>query len=644
MTKHSDVHRTTINEMEPENKVFIVMLEIEQHFLSSCLEAEFDKVKKMLLRAKGVIWISTGGTVACQNPLNATITGLARSLRSENQSTKLITLDIVSSRESPRSVAQILSRILENAFLAPSETPREFEYAVRDGLVLIPRLTEIGEINQYLDSGRSNETPRMEPFFQEGRTLALHVGTPGLLETLAWKDDPPCQSLANDEVRIEIRYGGVNFRDLMVALGQLDTRSKIADECSGVVLEVGSIASKSLKIGDRVCAVGCGAYSSSSVVKACNTHRIPDSMSLETAASIPIAYTTAYYCLKTVANLQKGESVLIHSAAGALGQAAIMIAKHLGAIIYVTVGNSKKKIFMTENYDIREEHIFSSRLTTFRNGIKRLTCGKGVDVVLNSLAADTVRESCACLAKFGRFIEVDKRDASVNARLSMEMFIRHVTFAAVDLSLIYVEKPLLFQELLGTVIDLVQTGAVGEIRPIHIMPLDEIEGAYFLMKTGKHIGKIVLKADSTTKVKVNFRIFPQCFWQSFSIRFARFRCRSWLLKSLSVLPPPSAQARFREGSWYVVVGGTGGIGGAIIRWLAHLGAKNIIAISRSGSTSQKAMELSTEMATAGINLQVQRCDITDSTQVRGILDIAAGRPISGIIQGALLLNVSTQLS
>ena len=186
-----------------------------------------------------------------------------------------------------------------------------------------------------------------------------------------------------------------------------------------------------------------------------------------------------------------------------------MVAKHLGATIYITVGTSKKKSFMMNNFDIPEEHIFSSRLTTFRRGIQRLTCGKGVDVVLNSLAADTLRESCACIAKFGRFIEVGKRDASENAHLSMEMFTRHVMFAAVDLSLIYAEKPLLFQALLGNVFDLIHTGAVGQIRPIEVMPLGDIERAYRLMQTGAHIGKIILKADTTTQVKVRHPIFPK---------------------------------------------------------------------------------------------------------------------------------------
>ena len=136
------------------------------------------------------------------------------------------------------------------------------------------------------------------------------------------------------------------------------------------------------------------------------------------------------------------------------------------------MGNAKKKSFMMTNFDIPEEHIFSSRLTTFSRGIKRLTNGKGVDVILNSLAADTVRESCACIGKFGRFIEVGKRDVAVNARLDMEVFGRHVMFAAVDLALMYAEKPVAFKELLDCVVELVARGLIGIIRPIEVMPLE----------------------------------------------------------------------------------------------------------------------------------------------------------------------------
>ena len=503
MATHADVHEAAIDEVQPEGKVCIVMLEMVQPFLSSCDEAGFEQVKRMFSVARGVVWITSGGAVECKYPLNAIVTGLARCSRSENRTTKVLTVDIDLAEQSPESVASILLRLVGDAFTGPTNAANiEYEYAVRNGRIWIPRLVEDESLNQYMDADQGSQAPRVERFFQAGRSLALQVGTPGLLETMAWADEPSDQPLAHDELRVELRYSAINFRDLMVALGQLEDFPKMAGECSGVVVDVGSTARFSFRVGDRVCAVGGNAYASSGVVKMYNAYRILDTMSLEVAASIPVAYTTAYYCLKTVADLQKHESVLIHSAAGALGQAAVMFAQHLGAVIYVTVGSSKKKSFIMSNFGVPEQHIFSSRLTNYSRGIKRLTGGKGVDVVLNSLAADTVRESCACIAKFGRFIEVGKQDASVNARLNMDVFSRHVMFAAVDLSLIWTEKPLLFQSLLSNVAMLVENGAIGHIRPIEVKSLDDIEAAFRLMQTGKHMGKILLKADGATQVKV----------------------------------------------------------------------------------------------------------------------------------------------
>ena len=298
-----------MSETKPEGKIIVVMLELVTPFLASCDEVAFEQVKRIFSLAKGVIWLTDGGTMECGNPLQGLITGLACSARSENPQMRLNTIDVDSAREKPESLVSVLLNLTRDAFAGPFDKGIiESEYAMRNGRIFLPRLVEDEEINQYLDDGGESQTPHTEPFFQDGRTLALKIGTPGLLETMSWSDEAHGQALAHDEVRIELRYGAINFRDLMVALGQLEGFPRIADECSGVVLEVGSSAKGSFQVGDRVCAVGGGAYASSSVVKMHNTCRIPDTMSFEVGASIPIAYTTAYYSIKVVA--KKGNAFL----------------------------------------------------------------------------------------------------------------------------------------------------------------------------------------------------------------------------------------------------------------------------------------------------------------------------------------------
>ena len=169
--------------------------------------------------------------------------------------------------------------------------------------------------------------------------------------------------------------------------------------------------------------------------------KIPEKMTFETAASIPIVYATVYYSFIHLANLRKGESVLIHSAAGGVGQAAVTLAQYLGAEIFVTVGNTEKKKLLMDRFKVPEDHIFSSRHTSFVQGVQRMTCGKGVNVVLNSIAGEGFRQTCQCVARMGRFIEIGKRDILTNARMDMAMFDRNITFSSVDLTIVFEDDP-----------------------------------------------------------------------------------------------------------------------------------------------------------------------------------------------------------
>ncbi len=146
--------------------------------------------------------------------------------------------------------------------------------------------------------------------------------------------------------------------------------------------------------------------------------KMPEDMSFEAAATLPCVYTTVYYSIFDVARLQRGESILIHAAAGGLGQAAIILAQHIGADIYVTVSSSAKKQFLIDTYGLSEDHVFNSRDLTFAKGVKRMTGGRGVDVVLNSLAGEALRQTWLCVAPFGRFVEVGKRDIGKSFQLA----------------------------------------------------------------------------------------------------------------------------------------------------------------------------------------------------------------------------------
>ena len=168
----------------------------------------------------------------------------------------------------------------------------------------------------------------------------------------------------------------------------------------------------------------------------------------------------------------------------------------------MTVGSNEKKALVMDAYGISENHIFSSRQTTFVEGIKRLTNGRGVDVILNSIAGEGFLETCKYIARLGRFIVLGKRDILANSRLDMEMFNRSVTVASVDLTVVFQDDPELGRRMVGEMFELLRKGVVSPVRPLNVFSLSEIEGAFRLIQAGKHVGKVVLKVDDDTAVKV----------------------------------------------------------------------------------------------------------------------------------------------
>jgi NADPH:quinone reductase-like Zn-dependent oxidoreductase len=234
--------------------------------------------------------------------------------------------------------------------------------------------------------------------------------------------------------------------------------------------------------------------------------KIPAGISFEEAAALPVNYATAYVALHNVARIQPGESVLIHSGTGGTGQAAIQIAKNVGATVFVTVGSQSKKQFLVDTYQIPELNIFSSRTTLFAQAIKHRTGNKGVDVVLNSLAGESLLASWECMAPYGRFLEIGKRDILSNQGLPMAQFLRNVTYSGVDLAAMSVERPEVCAAALEKVFALVQEGKLHPSQPIHQHGVGDIEKAFRILQGGQHVGKMVLEMRPDDQVTVRFSL------------------------------------------------------------------------------------------------------------------------------------------
>ncbi len=364
-------------------------------------------------------------------------------------------------------------------------------------------------IDDFLNRESRHDVDYLLPFSRSSRSLKLTISNPGFLEILCFIDDENAVSeLADDGIEIDIKAPGLDFKDVILALGQLAC-NHLGHECSGVVTRVGK-AITNIRLGDHVCSVTESSIANRERCKAACSTPIPGSRSYLEGASFPIVYYAAQYCLSNVARLQPGEIIMIHAAAGGVGQAAIMLAQAIDAKILATVGSLEKKKLLMEMYNIPEECISYSRDISFTQGVMDATAGEGVDVALKSLAGEQLRATWECMAPFGRFVEIGKRDITSNQNLEMSRFERNVSFTAVDLTDLVSHRQNVLQQLLVDVIDMIKRGIIRPVSPIHKFGVSEVETAFRSLQSGKLMGKMVIVPEEDEMVMVGYRLLSEC--------------------------------------------------------------------------------------------------------------------------------------
>jgi acyl transferase domain-containing protein/NADPH:quinone reductase-like Zn-dependent oxidoreductase/SAM-dependent methyltransferase len=606
------------------NKICVFVGEIDHPVLHTLDAAGLRGVKAMATGCKGLLWVTRGAAVECANPSLALATGLLRALRSEYVGRRFPTLDLdphtpAWSDLGIAAIVHVLEASMCDVYSITAEpAPVESEFAVRDGLILVPRISRDGVRNKMLTPEAPDwavpESIPEAPLFQEERPLRLGVGIPGLLDTLAFDDDKEADlsdSHAGAMVEIEPRAYGLNFRDVMVAMGQLRERV-MGLECAGVVTRVGSeAATQGFAVGDRVMALLLGPFGSRARVSWHGVAHMPEGMSFEDAASLPMIFGTAYVSLVDVAHLQPGQSVLIHAAAGGVGQAAVMLAKeYLGAEVYATVGSQEKRDLLTREYGIPPERIFNSRDASFAPAVLAATGGRGVDVVLNSLAGPLLQAGFDALAPFGRFVEIGKRDLEGNSLLEMATFSRVASFASLDMMSLLRERGPHAHRVLCELARLAEQKVIGPIHPVTVFPMRDVSRAFRLLQTGKHTGKVVLSVAPDEQVRVL---------------------------------PRGPTLKLRADASYLLVGGVGGLGRSIAHWMVDHGARNLILLSRSAG-KQDSGGFVAQLREAGCRVVAISCDVADEGALARALDRCERDeglpPVRGVIQGAMVLQDS----
>lgn len=549
------------------------------HLVQALGRASKPLAPRMWLVTRGARSVSADSTTT--KLVQAPMWGLARVIALEHPELRCACVDL----DPPNSGSDPLETLARNLFESLKISDGEDQTAWRDGICYTPRLVR---------SNRSGEAIR--------GAFQVEMTEYGILENLVLSPltrTPP----EPGEVEIQVCAAGLNFRDVLHALGMLKTDLKqplgapdkkfpFGFECAGKIVAIGA-GVEDLKVGDEVIATpAVGSMASFTTVKSDFVALKPASLSFEEAATIPLVFLTAWYAFHHLAKLRPGDRVLIHAAAGGVGMAAIQLAQHVGAEIFATASPGKWELL--EKMGV--QHIMNSRTLDFAEQIMSATRGRGVDVVLNSLNGEFIDKSFDVLARRGRFVEIGK--IGIRDEKEVEACRPDVSYYSFDLGEVSRETPERIASMFGELLKAFQEGFLKPL-PRKVFPAQDVVGAFRWMAQAKHIGKIVIRG-----------------FEPGGLGFE-----------------PEADGT------YLISGGLGALGLLTAEWMVKHGARNLVLTSRN-APEPKAQKTIDRLKAAGASVVVAQSDIASESEVKSLIkSIRARRPaLKGVIHAAGILD------
>ncbi|KAF7586076.1 hypothetical protein BBP40_009607 [Aspergillus hancockii] len=589
------VHWCSIEQAPLPGANIISLVDLEGPYFHELAQEDFDNFRSYvsdLAPSQQLLWITRPVQMECNDPRYALVLGLARTLRHEF-APNFATLEVDQvNRTALQPVVQVFEWLLSQKY--ESRTTQEYEFALQGGTIHVPRL-HWNSFEAQQREAPETQVPRI-----------LDIGAYAMLDSLTWTSAGlALDMLGEEEIEVDVKYVGLNFRDMMIVMGFMGNMDQLGLEGSGIVRRVGAAVNR-FSVGDRIMLSQPGLMCSRKVVRADRCLPIPEDMSLEDAATIICVYATVVYSLMYTGNLKPGQSVLIHSACGGVGLAAIQICQLMGAEIYATVGSEEKVQYLTKSFNIPADRIFDSRSSSFLPGVLNKTDNRGVDLVLNSLSGELLHASWKCVAKFGKLLELGKRDFLGHGQLEMDLFADNRSFIGVDLLQVLDDNPKVLHEIFAQVMGYFREGKAGPIKPVSLFDAVDVVKAFRHMQTGQHMGKIVVRMPENPS-------------------------------TLPVARAHEMAAYFPANASYLLIGGLGGLGRAVATWMVEKGARHLIFLSRSGANSP---EISAFIQT----LECQGCRVVTVTGDVGIIEdvrravSAATAPLAGVIQLSMVLK------
>ncbi|KFA77973.1 hypothetical protein S40288_07716 [Stachybotrys chartarum IBT 40288] len=591
------VTRTSLDQRPPEGEDIIVTLDKEGPFLKDIDGKAFEGLKSWVQHADygkaGIFWVTKPSQIGCQDPRYAPIIGLSRTLRSELgiDFATCETADI-ESEAGAQAVVDVFRQFHERG----TERGQDFEYAITDGVARVNRFYPY-EIEQDVEIESANNR------------VTLRIDTPGRLDSLQWAPRQ-LQELKENDVEIEVHAVGLNFRDVLEAMGIIgvvDNENSFGLEASGIVKRVGPNVSKFVA-GDRVVATGTGAFSTLWTTSELLCDKLPENISFADGASMLVVYLTAIYALVNLGRLEEGQSVLIHSGCGGVGLASIQVARALGAEIYTTVGSDEKVQYLMDNFGIPRSHIFNSRNSSFVEDILRDTKGHGVDLALNSLSGELLHATWRSVAKWGTMVEIGKVDLLGAGRLDMDMFLGSRSYSCFDLRQMAEERPQMISRLLAKMMSFFKQGLIKPVGLAKESAASNVLDAFREMQKGSHIGKIVIS----------------------------LRDRDGNLDLGDVAAASKGVVSLDPSGTYLLIGGLGGLGRSISAWMAQHGARHLTLLSRNAGTEEDE-EFTKMLSSMGCAAQLIRGSVENEADIVRAVD-GASAPIKGIIHMGMVLR------
>ncbi|KAK6356052.1 hypothetical protein TWF718_000426 [Orbilia javanica] len=587
----------------PQGSTVINLVELQSALLGNTTKFELDLIKVLTNQASCLTWVTNGNLLSGERPDHSLVFGLSRAVMTEQPSLQFFAYDIDDIDAEPSRSARNIVSLFKKA--APNLA--DFEFIEKEGTVHVSRFVPDEFLNSAFRQSQEAETIKMPLEAAQKIQAQLSIKTLGSFDTLFF-NHVTLPELKPHEVQVSVRCVSLNAKDFYTLGGRVDTKNgTCALEFSGVVEKIGANVT-SFSVGDRVCVMAPSFFRTSEIVPDWACCKLNDDEDFNSISTIPVVYATAIYGLHYRANLQEGESVLIHSGAGSVGMAAIQLAQLSGARIFTTVSTEDKQQFLIDNYGIKPENIFNSRDSSFETDLMEATNGAGVDVVLNSLTGDLLHASWRCCGPFGRFIEIGKKDLVESGLLQMEQFLKSTTYTAFDMSELYNSPDPAHHMIWSTVmrkgIELYRQNKV-KISPLEVFDIEDLPNAFRRFGSRNRIGKVVVNMEKPESV--------------LNVRISRY------------------SAEFSANKSYLMIGCLGGLGRSLSKWMVERGARKFVFLGRSGLDKEAARRLIEDLTSLGAECKVVRGDVVSATDVEKMI-AAADAPVGGVVQAAMGLK------